>query len=592
MKSGAITLFILLFIPFIHSANGFESVPQQNKCLIQSVSVYEDTSGEKTLEEIIQFPDASFTRIPDKIVSMGTVSNPLWFRISIANPENSQLSDFVLDLGFPIIKKASLYWVDNGKSIHSIQSLRTKTLNQEDPLLRQLIFPLPVISANPILFYVKIDTPTVVFAPITVSHISTIIGNKQKRAVLHGIIIGILIIMALYNAIIAFRAIVPLNYFLYVLYALSMAVYFFSINGYPYILGVSISQHTAMCILGGSLGMGLIFAAHFSRTFLELKSTSPICNYLIWGISIISAATMVFSLVSDNYLTSNRIMTALGVILPFCVIVSSIIAIRHKVRAAWIFLSAWGILIIGSMVYALTFLRLIPFSFWTFHSVQFAASIETFLLSIALSDRIKFIIEDRERIQLLQKRYQELSITDGLTQLYNRRHFNTTIDIEIERAKNDGTQLAMALFDIDYFKVINDTHGHPYGDDVLRSMGKIILQSIRKYDTAFRYGGEEFAVLMPGTSLEEAIQAAERIRKRFCDCEYVTPLGKKSHATVSAGVAEFYPESTATELICLADKGLYAAKRAGRNRIETGSETVGVACAPVPTTTDKRRKLD
>ena len=183
-----------------------------------------------------------------------------------------------------------------------------------------------------------------------------------------------------------------------------------------------------------------------------------------------------------------------------------------------------------------------------------------------------------------QKDYAELlARTDALTGLANRRAFDEAAEQEAQRAKRYVTPLALVMADIDYFKAINDAHGHHVGDKVLQHFAQILTDSVRTIDLVGRWGGEEFVILMPGTELEEAVQAAERMRLAVINT--APPLDDPAYAyTASFGVAAFSTETpTVASLFGRADTALYLAKKLGRNRVEYAG-----AVPPALTFTDVR----
>jgi two-component system, cell cycle response regulator len=163
---------------------------------------------------------------------------------------------------------------------------------------------------------------------------------------------------------------------------------------------------------------------------------------------------------------------------------------------------------------------------------------------------------------------------DPLTSLFNRRYFETRIDEEIQRARRYGLDLALLVIDADDFKALNDALGHLIGDRVLRAMSDTLRRSVRAFDVCTRFGGEEFAILMPGSTATSALQSAERIRQRIENYRFdpmLIPPGL--HPTISVGVAVLTDESAAQDLIARADRALYAAKAAGKNCVRLA--TVG-----------------
>jgi diguanylate cyclase (GGDEF)-like protein len=175
----------------------------------------------------------------------------------------------------------------------------------------------------------------------------------------------------------------------------------------------------------------------------------------------------------------------------------------------------------------------------------------------------------------LRKRKEEaelLARMDVLTGIPNRRAFMQAAEQEVLRAQRYGSALTVAVLDLDHFKNINDTHGHAAGDHVLINRANLLAASVREVDTVGRLGGEEFAILMPGTPLSEAIQAIERIRQGF-EQNPVSDGEQLIRSTASFGVAE-YPgaDPTVDGLLAKADGALYLAKARGRNRVETPAQ--------------------
>jgi diguanylate cyclase (GGDEF)-like protein len=165
------------------------------------------------------------------------------------------------------------------------------------------------------------------------------------------------------------------------------------------------------------------------------------------------------------------------------------------------------------------------------------------------------------------RRVASQATTDGLTGLANRRTLDEELALEWRRADRVGESLAFVLLDLDNFKGVNDTHGHPAGDAVLRAVGGILAAGVRQVDLAGRYGGEEFALVLPETDLTGALKLAERLRAALEAAPIELPGGEKLHTTASFGVAVKDTLATPDGLVSAADEALYAAKRAGKNRV-------------------------
>jgi diguanylate cyclase (GGDEF)-like protein len=174
------------------------------------------------------------------------------------------------------------------------------------------------------------------------------------------------------------------------------------------------------------------------------------------------------------------------------------------------------------------------------------------------------------------QRLLQMATSDHLTGLFNRGYVDDRFAIELSRARRYGKQLSIAVIDADRFKSLNDTHGHSAGDLVLRTIGSMLRESFRQSDTAGRYGGEEFVVILPETDMEAAQRKVERLREQVANTPIALPTrGEKIRMTISAGLAS-YPQDgeDAAELLALADERMFQAKREGRNRVVIGEEVV------------------
>jgi diguanylate cyclase (GGDEF)-like protein len=161
--------------------------------------------------------------------------------------------------------------------------------------------------------------------------------------------------------------------------------------------------------------------------------------------------------------------------------------------------------------------------------------------------------------------------TDALTGLANRRAFDERLDDEVDHARRLGTHVAFVIADLDNFKSINDRYGHQTGDEVLRRVGRAFAEAVRELDLPGRYGGEEIALVLPGTNLSGARALAEKIRKTLEELHVTTPDGDPFQVTASFGAACFPAQSSVENLVAAADAALYEAKRTGKNRVVTAT---------------------
>lgn len=204
-------------------------------------------------------------------------------------------------------------------------------------------------------------------------------------------------------------------------------------------------------------------------------------------------------------------------------------------------------------------------------------------LDIGINDYLITPLDNNELVarvntQLRRKRYQDaliashqeslaLAIKDGLTGLYNRRYLDTHIENLMEDSLKKNVCFSLMIMDIDHFKNVNDTYGHLSGDEIIKNIAKRLLKNVRPSDLVVRYGGEEFIIMMPTTSLVDASKVAERIRTSVDSQDFIIPVDPgKLNCTISVGVSALLNDDTKETIISRADKALYHAKENGRNR--------------------------
>ena len=166
-----------------------------------------------------------------------------------------------------------------------------------------------------------------------------------------------------------------------------------------------------------------------------------------------------------------------------------------------------------------------------------------------------------------EKRYRELSIVDDLTQLYNSRHFYFQLKIELDRSNRYEQPLTLLLLDLDNFKAFNDAYGHVEGDHVLWRLGQVVKRCLRETDFAFRYGGEEFTIILPMTTNADGAVTAERIRTEFKKETFSPAPGQDAHVTVSIGLAQYEPQEDMKAFVHRVDQLMYQGKKNGKDRV-------------------------
>ena len=222
---------------------------------------------------------------------------------------------------------------------------------------------------------------------------------------------------------------------------------------------------------------------------------------------------------------------------------------------------AWYVLIGGTLVSALLF---------ALYFLLIIANYREQAVAEALTRELRESTDRKraeEALRESEKRFRELSIVDDLTQLYNSRHFYFQLKIELDRSNRYEQPLTLLLLDLDNFKAFNDTYGHVEGDQVLTRLGQVVKRCLRVTDFAYRYGGEEFTILLPMTTGKDAAVTAERIRAELKEEIFSPAPGKDVHVTVSIGLGQYKPQEDMRAFVHRVDQLMYQAKKNGKDRV-------------------------
>jgi len=296
--------------------------------------------------------------------------------------------------------------------------------------------------------------------------------------------------------------------------------------------------------------MNLLFPGESSRGFNRLY----VCLSLFYGLLV-----WVLPVRINNYLvTYAEGMMILGIFYATWIQIRALIARREEATLIAVAYIIFALAVVNDILYAsqiLPSMYLSPFGFVIFICIQ----------SQMLINRYTRSFFQRDLLARSRDQFREASITDSLTGLFNVRYLHLVLERAIADSFKKKGAFSLIMADVDNFKDFNDTWGHRQGDEVLKKMGAIIRGSAREKDSPCRYGGEEFAVVLPDTPLDEALEVAERIRCRFE--KGVETDERMRGITVSVGVAQHRISETADELIERADQALYSAKHQGKNRV-------------------------
>ncbi len=405
--------------------------------------------------------------------------------------------------------------------------------------------------------YLRAETDDPLLLPITLTHIDNIHISDQWSQYGYGFLYGYLCALIAYNMML-YTGLRKRSYLYYLLYLSSFILANLAYTGHGFAWlwpeNTMIQRYiTLVCMVLYSC-CGLIFAIRF----LTLKRYAPkllrwVRGYIITGLCLIGLAVLF-----NAHLFANIVAFSVMTLFTLIMVGLGILALWRQQLVAGYFLSAALFGMLGTAITMLAVLGWIPFTPYTFHSVDAGILIEATLLAMALTRQV------REQ-QTARTRAEYMARHDPLTGLLNRRGFHDLAYNIWSNAVRKQRTITIIMLDIDYFKQINDKFGHATGDQVLIDIALLLASKCRAGDLLARWGGKEFILLLPETPQEQAHILAERIRTS------VAALGfnfKQTHitTTVSLGLAERNAMQTLNELIHEADKHLYLAKENGRNQ--------------------------
>ena len=357
-------------------------------------------------------------------------------------------------------------------------------------------------------------------------------------------------------------------YLYYVSYLLTVIVHQFCLQGQILLLPRSywpLVPNLSLVVTA----LVFFFGAAFCRSFLDSQRHAPLADRFMFGVQVLAVVLLVLALTGQLWY-GTWLTHSLAVISPLAAIAAGVQAARKGYLPARIYLVAWIVLLLGLTSWGAWSMGLLDRLRPPQMTLCVAVALESCLLTLALAERVRGIQQERQIIAQRERRYHQLSITDELTGLFNQRYFRRQLAEELEHALCRKIPLSLVLLDLDDFKKVNDDHGHRAGDLVLAETGHLLRKSVRPNDSPCRYGGEEFALILPGADLKAAMEVAERVRRGMAEKNIQAQPDKLLNITISLGATRFLPGDDANTLFQRADQYLYQAKALGKNRVVGG----------------------
>ncbi len=390
--------------------------------------------------------------------------------------------------------------------------------------------------------------------------------NKQiKSNLVFFICYGILLVMMIYNLIIG-RFLKDKLYYLYALAIGSTLAYQILAHGHIRLLFLP-DWDLANRISNIFAMLSALTAFIFLYYFASFEKYAPkVAKYTAIGLKVFAIGILISIFLPSN-LSLNIALLLAGPTPLFGMLTAAWVWYKGSVTAK-IFFLAWIAYIIGGTLWVVYWFGIITLTDSVELPLAIGAALESILLSLALGYRIQLLQREHQSLTISHNHYKQISLTDSLTQVANRRAFDQFLEELLLQKQPFG----LILLDIDYFKTFNDTYGHPAGDKVLIALGQILKSSIREGDLAARIGGEEFAIIIINHDIKVTYDTCERIRKQFSNAAF--SMDKNTvYCSLSAGIAfADTKEQDANTLIQKADQALYLAKHQGRNQTQVAEQ--------------------
>lgn len=551
----------------------------------------EDRTTHLTADEVRQRSD--WQMFDGHEVNFGFSDSVFWLRFNVNNLTGTH-QHLLLDNQFPLLDSLEFYIRRSNGQTQYYKLGDARPAHTRDLLHSRLLLPFEMPAHTDAEILIRVQTATGLQLPIMVWEKTAFLEQDHVMSIMRGVLYGLLLALGIYHLII-FVSVREAAFLYYALLDLFLLGVYFSLHGIAsaYIWPSSVTANDTLILV--SIAGSQLFCALFINAILEIPAARPRLGNLILVMAGLALLAMLASLLLPHKVMAKPVLLLGGAFL-LIITYAQIRRVLDGYPIAKFILSGGVIAAIGFAVSTLANTGVIAGTPITegaaYAGIVLMSLVDAFAVSHRMNqdrqlrleaqhglldfqrqlnaDLDRRVQERTEELQAANMRLLELSTTDGLTGLKNRRHFNDLFTHEFKRACRERQALSLLLLDIDHFKQLNDQHGHPFGDLCLTQAAQLIAKAIRRPpDIAARYGGEEFAVLLPNTDSQGALHIANSIRALF-NQHQVDDGQQQALMTVSIGVASLIPEQQREmdDLLKSADALLYRAKHNGRNRVE------------------------
>ncbi len=523
-----------------------------------STGFFQEQAGRLELPDAVAALRAGkFAPGKSPVLNFGIGSKPVWIHFAVGNSTAASLRKR-LSIETAWLDRADVYFQYQGRTIETYRVGDDQAFSQRPLASRYFVFD-HAFAAGTSDVFIRIETPDPMVVPIYLTSPETFQVRQTQQELSYGVVYGFLLALIAYNAILylGFRSSRYLLYSAYLTMFVVMNIAYTG-HGYAWLWPDSVrwqqwSNPILMFLYGVS---GLLFASRFLDLKLYFPRVRKAVTVFCAGFGVLLAAAFLL----DSQKAALLVAFSFAILFSGIMLFLGAISVHAGQKPARYFLLAAMAAMVGALLTTLSVWGFIPHNNWTFRAVEIGMLIDATLLALALAYQLRASQERRIRAERLAQ-------LDPLTGLNNRRAFYDKTGSLWSNAIRHKHATSVMLLDIDRFKQINDTYGHAHGDEVLKALANILKQSIRQGDVLARWGGEEFIMFLPETSLQEAAALAERLRTAIEDARIPREQGITS-VTASFGVAQKEAcHTTLDALIASADARQYQSKLQGRNRV-------------------------
>ena len=571
---------------------------------------YQATLAPWRVEEVIQHPDSAWQIEQGELLSYGMTEQTYWFKIQL--PVLSQQQDWLLELDYALIDQVSVWFTSKGEVLADYHTGDTLAFNQRPVEHEKFLFPLPDAD-TPQTLYVRATTSGAMKLPLYLWETSDFAVFNGEHNIVMGLFFGFIAAMALSNFFF-FITSGSVSFLAYSGYVLGLGLTLACLHGLSYKYLWPDNQWLQGRSIAIFANLTMLCATLFTTYLLDVGKYSRLAERVLRYTAVFFILMMIAAMLVPYYLFIRVTLVCLIISVVYIYGIAFYLSFRGA-KLARLYTLAWTTLLASGFIASLENLNLIDVNLNSHYLLMLGAIIETLLLAVVVAmnynqQRAEKLVaqqqaliqetqlrEARERVIAVQEEAQreleynvqertlELEIAlrelheanreleekntiDSLTGIRNRQYFDKRYLAEVRRSRREQTPLTVAMLDIDHFKQVNDQQGHLTGDACIRHTALLMKQLLKRpSDDICRYGGEEFAILLPNTDANGAHQLLEHMRQRL-ESSPVAVDDISVSITCSIGFCSQIASAGEPDnaLLQQADEALYEAKRAGRNQ--------------------------